>query len=334
MSRDITVYNQNSKLTLDKTKSLLKITNNILTKKTSKDLADYSWIDRLWRWADENNIPDLQWVENYLYKIGGYWEGIPRDKNKLLNLKSITLYDNYNLTELPEEICNLINLQELCISNTTLTELPKNIHNLKKLTKLDLQDNELTKLPKGVYRLTNLKELVLGNDGYGNNRITELSKEIGNLKNLTRLDLGSNSFTKLPKVIGNLKKLTELCLYENQLTELPKEIGNLNNLVRLTLMFNSFTKLPKEIGNLKNLTRLNLYSNQLTELPKKICNLTNLSELSLEGNPNLILTQEQKEWIRELQNNGYKFYINDDLLDRANCLEIPEIDINEDEIPF
>ena len=193
MPKDITLYNQNSKLALAKTKSLLKITNNILTKKTSKDLLDFSWVDRLWRWADENNIPDLQWVENGYYESGGYWEGIPRDKNKLLNLKSITLYDNYNLTELPEEICNLTNLQELCISNTTLIELPKNIYNLKNLTKLDLRDNELKKIPKGVYKLKNLKELNLGNDGYGNNQIGELSKEIGNLIYLKRLNLSNHS---------------------------------------------------------------------------------------------------------------------------------------------
>jgi len=71
MPKDITVYNQNSKLTLDKTKSLLKIANNILTK--SNRLISYNqnkiiklednikaWVDDetglMWEVKNKNNI--------------------------------------------------------------------------------------------------------------------------------------------------------------------------------------------------------------------------------------------------------------------------------------
>jgi len=39
--------------------------------------------------------------------------------------------------------------------------------------------------------------------------------------------------TELPKEIGNLTNLTELNLTGNELTELPKEIGNLTNLTKI-----------------------------------------------------------------------------------------------------
>jgi len=47
------------------------------------------WIERLWEWADKNNIPDLKWIKDEEFRIGGYWNGIPRDKEKILNLTDI-----------------------------------------------------------------------------------------------------------------------------------------------------------------------------------------------------------------------------------------------------
>ena len=55
--------------------------------------------------------------------------------------------------------------------------------------------------------------------------------EIGNLTNLTYLNLGGNQFTgEIPSQIGNLTNLTDLSFGNNQLTGLPPEIGNLTNL--------------------------------------------------------------------------------------------------------
>ena len=48
-----------------------------------------------------------------------------------------------------------------------------------------------------------------------------LPPEIGQLNNLTELDLGSNSLTKPAPEIGQLNNLTELGLGGNELTSLP-----------------------------------------------------------------------------------------------------------------
>ena len=119
---------------------------------------------------------------------------------------------------------------------------------------------------------------------------------------------------------------------ENEISddEIPRNKEKLLNLTELSLNFNQLTELPKEIGNLTNLISLHLGGNQLTELPKEITNLI-LKSLDLEDSPNLILTSEQKKWIRGLISkygtawDGIHIGINidNDLLDKEDDEEIP-----------
>ncbi|KAL3785787.1 hypothetical protein HJC23_007343 [Cyclotella cryptica] len=94
-----------------------------------------------------------------------------------------------------------------------------------------------------------------------------LPPEIGNLNQLTNLDLQSNFLSgTLPSEIGNLNELTVLFLGSNQFRgSVPSELGNLNELIYLDLGYNMFSgSLPSELGLLKELTTLNLESNQFT----------------------------------------------------------------------
>ena len=135
MNKNLTIK-QNTDLILKKSKSSLKITSNILSKRTSLIVEeDDSWIQRLWDWADNNDIPDLS-----------------RNKEKLLNLTELWLHCN-KLTELPKEIGNLVNLTELILADNRLTQLPKEIGNLVNLTIFSLGCNELTQLPKEIGNL-------------------------------------------------------------------------------------------------------------------------------------------------------------------------------------
>jgi len=90
-----------------------------------------------------------------------------------------------------------------------------------------------------------------------------------------------------------LLSLEELTLSSYKLENILKEIFNLNSLTYVNLEFNQLVKLPQEIGSLINLISLNLHNNKM---------------LDLTGNTNLILTDEQERWKKELQKNGCIVY--------------------------
>ena len=83
---------------------------------------------------------------------------------------------------------------------------------------------------------------------------------------------------EIPPEIGNLTNLTTLNLYRNELIgEIPSEIGNLTKLETLSLYSNQLDgEIPVSIGNMKNLSDLSLFNNQLTgHIPESICLINN-----------------------------------------------------------
>lgn len=191
MNKNLTIK-QNTDLVLKKSKSTLNITSRILSAKSSLIAQDNNWMERLWNWADNNNISDLIWVDNY-----DHYKGLSRDKYELLECTELNLY-KCELSELPKEIGNLTNLTKLNLGGNKLTELPKEIGNLTNLTWLNLSVNKFTKFPKEVASLLHLRCVSLIS-----NQITTLPVEIGNLIDLRDLDLRNNKLTTLPVEIGN-----------------------------------------------------------------------------------------------------------------------------------
>lgn len=143
-------------------------------------------------------------------------------------------------------------------------------------TSLDLSKKGITDLPGEIGQLTNLSVLQL----HGN-RLSTLSPEIGRLTSLQVLDLSNNRLRELPMEIGRLTRLRKLFLWANDLEELPKSIGDLVTLLELYLGFpnsswgNPLVDLPEEITNLTSLTNLLLHSCQQLDLPPEIIQKSN-----------------------------------------------------------
>ena len=164
-----------------------------------------------------------------------------------------------SLTEIPESIGSLYNLQELHLHNNNLISLSESIGSLSNLQKLYLDNNNLTELPKSIGSLSNLQELQLEY-----NNLTILPESIGSLSNLKYLSLSYNNLTSLPESIQSLSNLKYLSLEKNKLTSLwvdkksetfsihdaSESIGSLSNLQYLDLSYNKLTRLPKSIKTL------------------------------------------------------------------------------------
>ncbi len=122
----------NASLALQKTGSLLSITDKILANRTQKTLVvnDDAWLDELIAWADENEILEYGYDE---YEYGIYWRGFPRNKQEVLELTSLSLSKNL-FSELPESIGKLLNLKVLALSDNQLIKLPISLGNLTNLT--------------------------------------------------------------------------------------------------------------------------------------------------------------------------------------------------------
>ena len=63
--------------------------------------------------------------------------------------------------------------------------------------------------------------------------LTEILPEVFQLTNLVELDIRSNQIDLIPYQIGNIKTLTRLELGRNPLVTVPPEIGQLTNLIGL-----------------------------------------------------------------------------------------------------
>src|ERR1043165_9275267 len=71
-----------------------------------------------------------------------------------------------------------------------LTELPESLRQLTQLQSLDLSNNKLTVLPESLCQLTQLQTLYLSS-----NQLTALPESLGKLRQLQTLNLSVNNLT-------------------------------------------------------------------------------------------------------------------------------------------
>lgn len=125
-----------------------------------------------------NGYIDIDSLSNIIHKL---------PDSEIKKITYCDLSDN-ELTELPKEICNLINLETLNLSHNKLTELPKEIGNLINIYSLTLSNNKLTYLPK----------------------------ELGNL-NLLSLDFRDNLFKDYPKIDNMINIYPSYCYFHKKM---------------------------------------------------------------------------------------------------------------------
>ncbi|KAL2494654.1 putative LRR receptor-like serine/threonine-protein kinase RFK1 [Forsythia ovata] len=159
--------------------------------------------------------------------------------------------------------------------------LPPELVQLPYLEFIDFAYNLLTgTVPKewASTRLNSISVLV--------NRLSgEIPSDLGNMTNLTYLNLEANQFSgAIPSELGKLINLKTLILSANQLTgKLPISFSRLTNLNDFRISDNILSgPIPDVIQNWKQLTRLEMHASGLEgPIPSQISLLTTLTDLRI-----------------------------------------------------
>lgn len=142
-------------------------------------------------------------------------------------IRNVFFMEDYEIKYLIERIKNA-GCKHLDLSNKDITELPEEIGELTEIESLDLSFNHISELPESIVKLTNLKELFLMR-----NCVKSLPADIGKLQNLKSLDVSYNPIKSLPAQMGDLVNLQTFDASFCLLHSIPPEMVNLQKITRI-----------------------------------------------------------------------------------------------------
>lgn len=207
---------------------------------------------------------------------------LPEALLQLTQIQSLNLAGN-RLASLPIWLKELGNLRELNLSKNQLMQLPEALSQITQLQLLNIANNQLKTVPEALLNLARLKELNISN-----NQLDEIPEWIEQLSQLRVFKLYNNQIKDLPESLGKLKELTEIILGDatggNPLGKVPVCIRKLNSLEVLWLDQCHLSILPSWLGELVNLKTIYIDKNNLTEVPASLGKLSNLRKIDIREN--------------------------------------------------
>ncbi|KAA6309504.1 hypothetical protein EZS27_039015, partial [termite gut metagenome] len=161
------------------------------------------------------------------------------------------------LDEIPDELYELTDLEELILSHISISKFANKINKLTKLRILEIYDTEFTEFPSELIGLESLENLSMRSD-----RLIEIPKELNTWNTLTYLNLGE--CTNIKNLNGLPPNLLYLWIDGNGFEYFPNKIFELKNLSKIVIRHFKLKELPKGIFELKNLAALFADDNMLT----------------------------------------------------------------------
>lgn len=246
------------------------------------------------------NFPDANLETAIREKLG--LSSRPIYKSQLINIQELDL-SNRAITDL-DGIQYFRNLKELNLADNQISDLSP-LASISTLRELNLENNEIGDLEKSNFDLLlsiPFRSLNLNNNFSINSDGSQIYiSDIAILESFTELEelflIGADVKDHTP--IANLTQLRTLELQENEITDISF-LSNLHKLTKLNLRGN-YIKDLSPISNHFDLTYLNLHSNKDIQSIEPISHLANLEKLILRDVP----VGEEAHYLSNLQSLQY-----------------------------
>lgn len=212
-----------------------------------------------------------------------------------------------SLTEVHEDIRNLVSLQSLILCRNGLGSIPNVIGSLRSLKVLDLSANNLTALPDEVTQLAELNTL-----NVSCNRLRCLPEGLSRCAKLYHLNVSKNALGRFPADLysDRLDLLSTVIAYDNAIDELSGDVHKLSALkvkqkkkpsvsvlccvilwanVVVVVMMMILLKMASErqrsaFVSSSSRQHLDLSNNKLCEIPFSLGDCSKLKEVNFKGN--------------------------------------------------
>ncbi|KAL2080835.1 hypothetical protein ACEWY4_022688 [Coilia grayii] len=197
---------------------------------------------------------DLECIPHAIFSLINL-QNLDLRENKLCSVQEIVSFQQlsrftclklwYNsITQIPEDIRKLTNLERLYFSHNKIKTLPFQLFLCSRLWCLDLSHNKIHVIPPEIRQLQSLEYL-----SFACNEVEAVPDELFSLRKLRILKLGNNMLSVLSPKISNLTQLTSLELRGNNFLALPCELGACHFLKQAGLVVESalFETLPLDV---------------------------------------------------------------------------------------
>ncbi|XP_030369991.1 leucine-rich repeat-containing protein 40 isoform X4 [Scaptodrosophila lebanonensis] len=160
--------------------------------------------ESVFQMAREENVHVVDFARNQLGTL-------PAGLQHLCHLVTELVLGHNLISHIPPFISQFTRITFIDLSNNLLKDLPSEIGVLNTLRELNIANNRLEFLPNGLYELQSLEVLIASD-----NHIKALNVSgLGAMRRLATLDLRNNDIDFVPPILGNLTNITRLELVGN-----------------------------------------------------------------------------------------------------------------------